>query len=80
MANILSLSVYGINGSDVQGGATYGLTVAQIQAIMPARAGTTSGGVSIYSIVSYKKNAAGINNIQYFSPTAVATIITAANT
>lgn len=79
MALVVSVSVYGINGSDIAGGQTVGLTVANIQNIRPAAANTTMGGVTINSVITYRKNSYGIVNNVFFSPTAVATVISACN-
>ena len=80
MAQILSQSIYGYNGTSMgtAQGTTMGFPVQRI-VIRPAPAGTVMNGVTMNTIIELLPSATKVGSTQYLSPTATASVITAAN-
>lgn len=81
MAQILSASIYGVNGYD-QGntnGLTKGFPVQNILIESIANDPQTFSGVSCISKVTLLPTGLNVKGLQYYTPTAAATLITAAN-
>lgn len=81
MAQTLSASIYGINNNDLGStqGKTYGLPVGDL-VIAPAITPKTFSGVECATIIQVQASGLNVNPTSYYTPTAVATLITAANT
>jgi hypothetical protein len=77
MAQIFSAIVYGVNGN-ASGIQTMGFPSAQC-IIRPAPANQVWFGVTMVSAIQLLPAGTKVGQDQYLSPTAVATLITAAN-
>ena len=80
MAQVLSVVVYKKN--DARMGSGYGTAVGLPTSgliVEPAEAGVTSDGVTMVSVIKALPDAAYRQVDKYYSPTAIATIITACN-
>lgn len=80
MAQQLSASIYGYNSSSM--GTAQGTTMSfptQLITIRPAPAGTVFNGVTMVTAIQLLPTATKVGADLFFTPTAVATVITAAN-
>lgn len=78
MAQIVSANIYGLNGNALSANQTMGFPTQGI-IVRSAPASTVMLGVTQLSIIQLLPAGTKVGQDQYFSPTAVATIITAAN-
>lgn len=79
MAQIVSVNVYGSNGYALLGGnQTFGFPVSRI-IIRPAQAGLVLNGVAMLTTIQLLPMGTKVGQDQYQSPTALATVISAAN-
>ena len=80
MAQIVSVSVYGLNGSST--GTAQGVTMGfptQGILIRPAPASTTFNGVTMATMIQMLPSGTRVAQDQWFSPTALETVITSSN-
>lgn len=79
MAQVISVSVYGVNGNAIgtSAGLTHGFSVAGI-VIEPA-SGDTFNGVTMNSVIKALPDSAYRQADKYYSAATVSSLITAAN-
>lgn len=77
MAAIVSVNVYGVNGTALAANQTFGFPTSNIL-IRPAPAGSVMLGVAQATIIELLPQGTRVGSVQYSSPTALATIATSA--
>ena len=78
MATVLSVSVNGTVANPTATAATIGIGTAQIRTIEPFVGVQPLNGVTILSVIKLAKEGTKVSSAVWLSPTALATIITAA--